>query len=98
MNVNLGSAVGHELDESCDAKLAPRAASCSFHRREERKEERKKGVDMEPNLGCPLKFTLRRSRKPSGATRGPRGRPWRALECPDGADGADGEVPGRERG
>ena len=36
--------------------------------------------------------------EPSGATRGPRGRPWRPPEYPDGLDGSDGVVPDKERG
>ena len=36
--------------------------------------------------------------EPSGATRDPRGRPWRPPDCPDGADGADVGLPDKERG
>ena len=59
------------------------------------------GAEMDnpcPFLGCPLKSHTGGPGEPSGATRGPRGRPWRASECPDVVDGSDVGVPAGERG
>ena len=62
----------------------------------------RQGGDKRDESTCDMHFRYKTRLggpgEPLGATRGPRGRPWRPPECPDGLDGADVGVPGGERG
>ena len=62
----------------------------------------RQGGDKRDESTCDMHFRYKTRLggpgEPLGATRGPRGRPWRASECSDVVDGSDVGSPAWERG